>query len=159
MKTEEKPVDTRKTGEKIKGIFKIEESAKIPEYISEDMKEEVTEKYHIVKSPSSYADVDKYWEKMKHPLGFIGYKSKYAPNKQWMIECKIPFEGQEEKILEVFPVRDVTKNNKPGMYFKLSDNSELHEDSILPELAKHGFKWDESEVKKVGNGIVVHAYV
>jgi hypothetical protein len=158
VKADEKPVDTRKTGEKIKSIFKMEESAKMPEYISEDLKEEITEKYHIVKTPSSYADVDSYWNTIKPQLRKFGYTTKYSPNREWMFECKLPFQDQIEKILEVFPVRDITKNNKPGLYFKLSDNSELHEDNVLPELSKHGFKWDESDVKKVGNGIVVHTF-
>jgi len=148
-----------KAGERIKSIFKMEESVETPSFVTEDLKEDLHEgKYFIVKTPSSYTDVDKYWGSVRPTLRKMGFPLKYSPHKEHMFECTMNL-SEGDEILEVFPVRDAKNNEKPGLYFKFKGKNTIDESHILPELRKHGFKWEEDQVKRVADGVVVHAYV
>lgn len=138
--------------ETIKNIFK-ENYAEIPEYISEESYDDEVpgSEYKFVVPPSSYSDVDKYWELLKPSFESLGIIQK---NSGGCIDTKVMVDGKEQT-MRICVVRDASNGERPSIAFTyLNSNQVITINNISQSIDKIGLKIDRTNSHQFGPWIV-----
>jgi hypothetical protein len=157
----EKPVEKNPLHEKIEkdGVKKViehifNESEEMPRYITETEDELDIDKssFIYVNVPSSFKDVDEYWNKLAPHFLRLGIP-KNDGSKGIVDTAVLKSDGNEE-VLRIRAVRDQNNGDKPSIAFLYLNGPELQPIELSTFMYKLGLKLDRAESKKVGNTII-----
>jgi hypothetical protein len=157
----EKPQTPNPLHEKIEkeGVKKVienlfNESEEMPRYITEteDELDIDNSSYMYVNVPSSFKDVDEYWNKLAPHFLRLGIPKN--DGSKGFVDTEVLKSDGNAEVLRIRAVRDQNNGDRPSVAFSYLNGPELLPIELSAFMSKLGLKLDRAESKKVGNTII-----